>query len=225
MAVTTLLSRVGINLTKEESLRLVCEGNWSILERFAAVQKFAQDFSVDRLRALLMEYLDVHSKTAARLFLHYDAEFAIRRLQDEQVLMILEEGKDDAKALALARALLCSMRSDRVYRVAASKLYASVKESVPEPYDHVATLRRFCPEVLRAPAPQPSLPLPQATVVSHTPAPSGKAKKTYVVQEGDSLWKIAKKHRVKIEALMEANNLQSEKLRPGKQLEIPDSQR
>ncbi len=227
LAVTTLLSRTGVNLTQEEALRLVCEGNWSILERFATVQKYAQDFSHDRLRLLLMEYLDVHSKTAARLFIHYDAEFAVRRLQDDHILTILEEGKEDAKALALARALLCSMRSDRIYRCAASKLYSAVKEPMPEPYDHIAVLRRFCPEVLRAATPppfsNPALPPAKTTTVSNVSTPAKKAKKMYVVQEGDSLWKIARKHRVKIEAIKEANHLESEKLRPGKQLEIPDA--
>jgi LysM domain len=224
LAVTTLFSRTGWNLSREDALRLVCEGNWSILERFATVQKYTQDFSLDRQRILLVEYLDVHSKTAARLFLAHDAEFAARRLKDEYVFTILEEGKEDPKALALARALLCSMRSNRIYRYAASKLYQSVKEQMPEPYEHIATLRRFCPEVLKAPPilvpPQQVLPAAQTTQVHH--APAQKSKKIHVVQEGDSLWKIARKHHVKIEAIMQVNHLESEKLRVGKQLEIPE---
>lgn len=223
LAINTILSRAGCNLSQEEALRLVCEGNWSIIERFAAVQKYMQDFSPDRLRVLLMEYLDVHSKSAARIFLNYDAEFAVRRLQDDHILMILEEGKEDNHALAFARALLCSMRGDRIYRSAASKLYASAKEQMPEKYDHIATLRRFCPHVLRTTAPQPPLPAP-VSVINQPKAPiPKKGKKTYVVQEGDSLWKIAKKHHVKIEAIMQANHLESEKLRPGKELQIPES--
>jgi len=220
LAVTTLLSRAGCKLAKEETLRLVCEGNWAIIERFAAVQKYTQDFSADRLRILLMEYLDVHSKTAARIFLNYDAEFAVRRMTDEQILMILDEGKEESNALAFARALLCSMRSDRIYRAAAQKLYLASKEEMPEPYDHLASLRRFCPHALKNAPQTRSAPPASAPVASAAPK---KGKKLYTIQAGDSLWKIAKKHHVKIESIIQANRLESDKLRPGKQLEIPES--
>ncbi len=222
LAVTTLLTRTGCNLSKEEIVQFVCEGNWSLLERFAAVQKYAQDFSIDRLRALLLEYLDVHAKTAARIFLSHDADFAVRRLQDEHIMMLLEEGKDDPRAIALAKAILCSTRSDRVYRCAASKLYLAEKEKMPEPYDHIAAVRRFCPEFFQIESLSTIPILPPALVTPVSSAESKKKKRSYTVQEGDSLWKIARKHRVEVEAIMKINHLESEKLRPGKQLEIPE---
>jgi LysM repeat protein len=43
----------------------------------------------------------------------------------------------------------------------------------------------------------------------------------YIVENGDSLWKISRKFHVSIEEIMRANHLESERLRPGKQLEIP----
>ncbi len=43
----------------------------------------------------------------------------------------------------------------------------------------------------------------------------------YVVQEGDSLWKISRKHNVKVDQLKECNQLKTDSLRPGKILKIP----
>ena len=40
----------------------------------------------------------------------------------------------------------------------------------------------------------------------------------YIVQPGDSLWKIAKKFHTTVEAVMEANGLSSDALMPGDRL-------
>lgn len=45
--------------------------------------------------------------------------------------------------------------------------------------------------------------------------------KTYVVQDGDSLWKIARKFNVSVDVLRAYNKLDSDALRPGKSLKIP----
>ena len=46
---------------------------------------------------------------------------------------------------------------------------------------------------------------------------------TYVVQDGDSLWKIARKLKVSVTALKEKNQLQTDLLRPGRVLKIPSA--
>lgn len=51
--------------------------------------------------------------------------------------------------------------------------------------------------------------------------PEPVVERTYIVQEGDSLWKIARKLHVGIKALKEENQLQSDLLRPGRVLKIP----
>ena len=47
------------------------------------------------------------------------------------------------------------------------------------------------------------------------------ADKTYTVKKGDSLYKISKKFKTKVEAISEANKLDSSKLSPGTELIIP----
>lgn len=44
---------------------------------------------------------------------------------------------------------------------------------------------------------------------------------TYTVITGDSLWKIATKHKVTVQALMQANNLKNNDIYPGQKLIIP----
>lgn len=48
---------------------------------------------------------------------------------------------------------------------------------------------------------------------------------TYVVRTGDTLAEIARRHRVSVEALQQANNLRRERIRPGERLRIPSRAR
>ncbi len=43
----------------------------------------------------------------------------------------------------------------------------------------------------------------------------------YIVQKGDSLWKIAHRRQIKVSDLMQANNLKNSKVKPGQKLKIP----
>lgn len=47
------------------------------------------------------------------------------------------------------------------------------------------------------------------------------SRKTHIVASGDSLWKVAKKYKVSVESLREANHLETDKLRIGQKLQIP----
>jgi LysM repeat protein len=59
------------------------------------------------------------------------------------------------------------------------------------------------------------------TPLSAPPKPILKKDKIYVVQDGDSLWKIANKFKVDVEVLKSYNRLQSDFLKPGSTLKIP----
>jgi hypothetical protein len=48
-------------------------------------------------------------------------------------------------------------------------------------------------------------------------------KRMYTIENGDSLWKIARKFHVSVDTLIHANHLETERLRAGKQLIIPET--
>ncbi len=56
-----------------------------------------------------------------------------------------------------------------------------------------------------------------------TAAPAASAPKTYVVRQGDTLWDIANKTGVSVDALNKANNLKKRALRPGTTLVLPSA--
>lgn len=221
ISITTLFSRSGAVIPKEELFELVTQGDWQTLNSLYEQQKQSQDLSVDRCRTLLVDYLQQHSKKAAQLLLRCDSEFTLKRLTDDQVLFVLDNANLAEKhAMGLAKALLCSTRGENVIRVAAGKLYAQAGEAMPNPFQLLDAIKRFCPGALPKAAPA----LEKPVVVAPPPSPMEKSQKSqmlYIVQSGDSLWKIAKKHRVSIEAIVKANHLETERLKPGQQLQIP----
>ena len=113
--------------------------------------------------------------------------------------------------------IITSPRSDAVWKKAAEKLYAFAEIPCPDPYDHMVTLQTFAKDRL----PLLSKPAVQAPVAAVAPTISVKRKRTHVVQSGENLWKIARKYKVSIDALKKANHLETDKLRPGKELVIP----
>jgi LysM repeat protein len=205
-AIQTLFTKSGLPLTFEKLIDLLCQGDWKMVADFTASQRQALDFTPDRRRAFLLPYLNHHSPIAAELLLRHDHEFVFKHLDDTQVLIILDILDVQTPELQmLAKELLTSPRTDAVHQKAATILYAFVQEPIPEPYDHQQALARFI---------QSSVPQTVSVPVAQ--------KKFHTVEAGDSLWKIARKYHVTIEELMKVNHLETERLRLGKQLEIPE---
>jgi len=62
----------------------------------------------------------------------------------------------------------------------------------------------------------------EATATASAPAPSGQTSaRIYRVQQGDSLWKIARSNGLSVDALRKANGLSGNHLKPGDKLTIP----
>ena len=75
---------------------------------------------------------------------------------------------------------------------------------------------------INIPAPTaPTAPTAAGTATTPTTATAAAEGKTYVVQPGDSLYKIAKKHGVKIDALRKANNLTTDRIKVKQKLILP----
>ena len=205
-AIQTLFTKSGLPLTFEKLIELLCQGEWKMVADFAAGQRQALDFSLDRRRSFLLPYLGCHSPIAAELLLRNDYEFVFKHLDDAHILIILDTlDIQTAELQTLAKELLTSPRTDAVWKKAVATLYAAAHEPIPEPYDHQQAIARFV----------------QSTPPQAAPAPTLQ-KRFHTVEAGDSLWKIARKYHVTIEELMKVNHLETERLRLGKQLEIPE---
>ena len=60
-----------------------------------------------------------------------------------------------------------------------------------------------------------------ATVEAEPPAKPVTPRASHVVEEGDSLWKIARQHKVSIEQLRTANGLKDDSIQIGQKLVVP----
>jgi len=273
-SVEMLFNRSDVAVEKEELLRVLLEGNWTLLSEFAEQQRVSQDLSPARRQHFLLKYVSNGSKAATQLMLKTDGMFAARKLDDRQVLSLLtlaDEKSQQSEQFALI--LLTSPRSDAVWKLASRRLYEYAGEVVPEPYNRQATLTRFVPQntqtaTLTVSTPKESKPTtiipstvkavptsaPTVPKIASIPGPispkaaekgpptkslsvptkkalttlnkspsSAVPKKDfyYTVQEGDTLWKIARRFSVDIEVLRAFNQLETDALHPGKKLRIP----
>jgi hypothetical protein len=83
-------------------------------------------------------------------------------------------------------------------------------------------LESFAQALLAAPRSDAVLNRARLIAKQSIPLEKPQKKKLYTIETGDSLWKISRKFHVSIDSLIQANSLETEKLRPGKQLIIPN---
>jgi hypothetical protein len=192
LAVSTLFSRVGLNASKDLLVELLSQGDFSLLSKFTEEQKQIQDLTPSKLRLLLLQYVQKRSELAAKIFLACDRDFIANRFEDGDLLLFLD-----------------------LLNEPTTSFKQLLQEILKAPRSDVVWKKAT--ERLQAFGVLPTPQTPPENKVEDK-----KKGRVYVVQERDSLWKIAKKHKVSIEALKKKNNLETEKLRPGKELEIPE---
>ena len=215
----TLFNRAGVPLPAEYVIEVITQGDWPLIEQFTQEQKLSQDLSPLRLKNFLSGYARCRSVLAAKILLEWDRDFIIKKLEDPDLMAFIDlfSAKNGTLETFLTE-IITSPRSDAVWKKAAEKLYAFSNLPVPEPYDHLMTLQTFAPAFIKDRVPASSKPIPTEATPVATPM---KGKRTHVVQAGENLWKIARKYKVSIESLKKANRLDTDKLRPGKELFIP----
>lgn len=165
------------------------------------------------------------------------------------LFQIVKEKTPEAEKFAVE--MLTSQRSDAVRYQAAVALYGFANETVPPKLTQDVALARFAPKkaiaattktqkapekkvnavaspskkILVAKPPKQEKKAAQKVAATKPPMkiPAKPAKKEslYVVQEGDSLWKISKRFNVDVEVLKKHNKLNSNNLKPGSSLKIP----
>ena len=204
-----LFQKTGAPQSSEHLLALARDGNWEFLENFAREQSQALDLSVEKRRRLLLSYLALQSPTAAQMLLQTDFVFILKRLDDQgilDVLSLLKEKTEESERFCVE--LLQSARSDTILQSAALRLCSYQGEVVSTPLDPKGVLARFVPESPALPAPEKLIPIPSTF-------------KMHVVKDGDTLWKIARQYKVKVDELVSLNELQKDRLVPGMTLRLP----
>lgn len=221
-AVELLFSRSEKAVHRKELLKVLLEGNWDRLSDFVARQKQSQDLSQARRLNFLLEYVDNRSKAAAQLLLKIDGTYAARKLNDNQVLALLQLTEEKSPhAEQFAATLLSSPRSDAVLKLAAERIYEYTGNIASESrLPKLASFEQKTHKPIKENA-VVSKPIPSDPKKKLTPQAETKKDFYYVVQEGDSLWKIGRRFSVDIEVLRAFNKLESDALRPGKELRIP----
>jgi LysM repeat protein len=192
---------------------LLRSGPWDKMKEIAEKLRVLQCYDVEACREVLMAYaLNFHSKVAGSLLVQHHAEYIMKRLNDEQLIAFLDlHAQQEEIFQPLAKELLLSPRSDAVRQKAAAFLYAMAQEIMPQPYDHLAVLTRFFPEKSQVPTLQ----------VTPKPEPI-RMHRIHTVQAGESLWKIARKYQTTVDAISKLNHLESDRLKLGKKLQIPE---
>lgn len=193
-------------------IQLASEGSWDLLDRFASEQTQMLDLSHDKRRRLLLSYLALKSPMAADLLLRTDAPFILKKLDDQGILDLLELVKAE-ELEPFCMELLKSPRSDAVWEKSVRILYARLGEPLPSPICLQEAMKRFVsstpePKVALAPS-KPELEPPQPSWIFHT------------VSEGESLWKISRRYQVKVDEILQANEMEKDRLYPGMTLRIP----
>lgn len=248
IAIEKLFQRADVHLDRDSLLQLILEGDWELLSSFHDQQRASQDLSKERRQRLLVEYLDKGSKSAAFFLLKVEPHFAVKKLDDEHILKmlkLLDQKCSETEKFALS--LLINPRSDAVWKQAAARLYNFAGEDCPDKCSPQAVLLRFAPQTTKkllgnhsvkasqtmqreSPSPLAVTTLPPAPIQPPMFVPKAKTsdvkapikkERLYTVQEGDNLWKIARRFNIDINSLRKHNKLTSDTLKPGAAIRIP----
>ncbi|MBS0585472.1 MAG: LysM peptidoglycan-binding domain-containing protein [Verrucomicrobia bacterium] len=208
----TILTRGEERLLQLEALTILLEGSFDVVSSF-----IGKPPTIETMRAFLQKYVEIGSKKAAHLWLRIDSEYVLRNMDDKLLIRFISLLEESTVPVQLTlKSLLASVRSDALRKEAALKLYSLAGEKPPAPYDHAVAIKRFIPTYVETP-PVTVQPVVLQEVKPKTKTPS----KKIVVEAGDSLWKLARKHHTTIEVLKDLNQLDSDRLRPGQALFIP----
>jgi hypothetical protein len=207
-ALRVLFQKTDAPVDPQILLSLVSEGSWELLDKFAKEQSQVLEFSAEKRRALLLNYLALRSPTAAQILLHTDFSFALKKLEDKSILdllALLKRQTEEGTKFCLE--LLRSPRSDAIWQASSMTLYAYAGEMPTAPIDPKEVLARFSREI---PVPAPKLE-PTAAIPS----------RFHVVKDGESLWKISRQYKVKVDEIVKLNQLEKDSLFPGMTLKLP----
>ena len=215
LCVATLLNRGTVHVVGDP-LPLMLDGSWQAIAELFHRQEQVQDYSSEQRRLFLTRLFKGSSARAAHLLALSEPEFVQRNFDDDEAILflkLLQERPEIGAEYALY--WLEKPRSDALWQQAAKLLVRVARPPVSTPITRKALLSRFGKNVS---AKMPISPPPPDKGVGKE---MGSQETSYMVQPGDSLWKIARKFGVDTPTLRAYNKLPSDVLKPGSRLKIP----
>jgi len=198
--------------TQEELLAFSAGIGYKGLSEYFEGQKKALDTTILKKREFLVTFVQAGNKHAAQFLMKIDRDYALHKLDDKEALMLLallDNPVDYAAGL---------LKSNRKAEVLKSAL-ACLQKKNPQLLAKVSAPKEAGKSVQVASKASPRKHTNKMTTVKTASISSAR---TYVVQAGDSLWRIAKKFHVAIGDIKRINRLQSDDLKPGTTLSIPN---
>ncbi|MFI0434471.1 MAG: LysM peptidoglycan-binding domain-containing protein [Parachlamydiaceae bacterium] len=186
--VELLFNRSGQRVSRQDILDVLLEGDWLTFKQFVDQQRHIHDSSDARRQRFLLDYLAAGSSSAALLLLKIEWEFALKKLDDQQVIAILELMPDNlSEADLFAKEVLISPRGTNVWRKSSEWLYRNSGELMPPQWTHYGALKRFVPEkasleLVSKPIASPAMIAPQISSV-HPKATKGSLTKGHSLNE------------------------------------------
>lgn len=217
MAVQKLFTTFPVE--QEKLVELFASGDWaSFYALYERVKKPTEPANDVRQRYLLTQ-LQAGSKDAAEMFLKSDYDFALKRLSDQSVeLMVKSLDRAEPLSIRYLSGIAASPRSDKIKAIAVEK-YELLAEKKWEPLVSREQVTVKTLSIKPKPVTLQTKPVP--VPVAKTPT-KPRSDALYIVQEGDSLWKIAKRYKLSVDRLRAYNRLKTDALKPGAALKIPD---
>lgn len=211
-----------LSISKEILLKIILQGSWEMLDNFIAQHHQIQNFSNALRIQFLSGYLNFGSQYAARLILEIDAGYALKKLDDSQIVALLSLLEDKTNlAENFAVHLAFGNRSDWVRQEACRLLYHYFGLALPTPYNYSEAIHFISQKYQIDPMQTLTAAISPVSTEENVTASLSPRSKTYLVQDGDTLWKIARRNNVSLDELREANHLTTDLIKVGMSLIIP----
>lgn len=243
-SIEPLFKRTEPAVNKKEIINFLLEGDWALLSQTFEQQRINGEISDARRQSVLLDYVQKGSITAANLLLKIDSQYALKKLDDQQMVNLLTLlSQKSPENEAFAKAVLASPRNDAVLQMAAKRLYEYTGEKTSQKLSQSIEPAFVPSSVVQSTAPYPQnqiklneKPLDKPPVASKIvkqeksyrysstaspKIPAPKSDRLYIVQEGDTLWKLSKRFNIEVEILKGYNKLSSDSLAPNSAIRIP----
>lgn len=191
----TLMNGEGGELNKKETLALILQGTWEMLELFYLQQREKADLSEYVRRKVLLDYIAVGSSLATDYFLNIEGEFALENFQNKHIRVFLRQMSRDNRQ---AKQFLQNLLKDPKRKDLWTKAERLLKEGNVN--------QQLSWQGGEGPKPE---------------SISAKQEVLHYVQKDETLWAIAKLYQVEVSKIKAYNGFEGDIVYESQPLKIP----